>query len=46
MRWRLAASLGLALALTAASARADMQTISGTLTVAPELGHHVGGTTG
>jgi hypothetical protein len=32
----------LALALTAASSRADMQTIRGTLTVAPELAHHIG----
>jgi hypothetical protein len=39
---RLAASLGLALALTAASSRADMPAISGTLTVAPDLAHHVG----
>jgi hypothetical protein len=42
MRWRPGAWLGLALALTAASSRAEMQTISGTLTVAPELAHHVG----
>jgi hypothetical protein len=42
MRSRLAASLGLALALTAASSRADMPTISGTLTVAPDLAHRVG----
>jgi hypothetical protein len=34
--------VGLALALTATSGRADMQTISGTLTVAPELAHHIG----
>jgi hypothetical protein len=40
--WRLGASLGLALALMEASSRADMQTIGGTLTVAPELAHHVG----
>lgn len=42
MRWRLGASLGLALALTTASIAADMQAISGRLTVAPELAHHVG----
>jgi hypothetical protein len=42
VRWRLAASLGLALALTAASSRADMPTISGALTVAPDLAHHIG----
>lgn len=43
MTRRLAASLGLALALIAAPSRAaDMQAISGTLTVAPELAHHVG----
>jgi hypothetical protein len=42
MRSRLAASLFLTLALTAAPARADMPTISGTLTVAPELAHYVG----
>jgi hypothetical protein len=41
MEPRLAASLGLALALTAASSRADMPTISGTLTVAPDLAHYV-----
>jgi hypothetical protein len=42
MRWRLPASLGLTLALTAAPTWADMPTISGTLTVAPDLAHHVG----
>ena len=42
MTQRLAACLGLALALTTAPSRADMQTISGTLTVAPELAHHIG----
>lgn len=43
MTRRLPASLGLVLALTAAPGRvADMQAIGGTLTVAPELAHHVG----
>ena len=42
MGWRLGASLSLALTLTAVSSRADMQTISGTLTVAPELARHIG----
>ena len=38
----LVASLSLAMTLTAASSRAGMPTISGTLTVAPELAHHIG----
>ena len=42
MRWRPGAWLGLALALSAAPGRADMQAIGGTLTVAPGLAHHVG----
>ena len=42
MTRRLAASVGLALALTGAPGRADMQAIGGTLTVAPELAHHIG----
>ena len=38
----LVASLSLAMTLSAASSRADMPTISGSLSVAPELAHHVG----
>lgn len=38
----LVASLSLAMTLTAASSRADMPTISGTLTVARDLAHHIG----
>jgi hypothetical protein len=42
MRWRLGGALALALAPMTASSGADVQTISGILTVAPELAHHVG----
>jgi hypothetical protein len=43
MTRRLAAALGLALALIPPPSRAaDTQVISGTLTVAPEFAHHVG----
>jgi hypothetical protein len=38
----LVASISLAMTLTAASSRADMPTISGTLTVARDLAHHIG----
>jgi hypothetical protein len=42
MRSRFVALLGLALALTGTPTRADMPTIGGRLTVAPDLAHHVG----